>query len=340
MIGGDHPVFVIAEAGVNHNGDVALARELIDVACSAGADAVKFQTFRAEAIATLDAPKASYQLATTSSAQSQFEMLRQLELSKDEHHLLKDYCREKNITFLSTPFDPESADFLETLDVPAFKISSGDLTNTPLLQHVARKKKPIILSTGMATLQEVKEALTAINETGNDKVILLQCVSQYPASPGEVNLRAMETMHRAFNVPIGFSDHTEGIAVSLAAVALGAVVIEKHFTLDRNLPGPDHRASLEPEELKALITGIRSIEAALGNGEKKPSAAELKTASVARRSIVAAHPIQAGAILSDEEVVLKRPGTGLPPSMLKSVVGKRVRRDIPAGTMIDLEMLE
>jgi N-acetylneuraminate synthase len=333
-------VFVIAEAGVNHNGDVALAKELIDVACAAGADAVKFQTFRAEAIAAIDAPKASYQLATTSSEQSQFEMLRQLELSKDEHHLLKDYCCKKNITFLSTPFDPESADFLETLDVPAFKISSGDLTNTPLLQHVARKKKPVILSTGMATLQEVKDALTAINETGNDQVILLQCVSQYPASPGEVNLRAMETMRRAFNVPIGFSDHTEGIAISLAAVALGAVVIEKHFTLDRNLPGPDHRASLEPEELQALISGIRSIEAALGDGEKKPSAAELKTASVARRSIVAAQTIQAGAILSDEEVVLKRPGTGLPPSMLKSVVGKRVRRNIPAGTMIDLEMLE
>lgn len=340
MVGNDRPVFVIAEAGVNHNGDIELAKKLIDVACAAGADAVKFQTFRADAIATIDAPKASYQLATTSSDQSQFEMLRQLELSPDAHHVLKDHCSARNLTFLSTPFDHEAADFLETLGVPAFKISSGDLTNTPLLQHVARKMKPLILSTGMATLQEVNDALAAIKETGNDKVVLLHCVTQYPAPPNEVNLRAMETMRRAFDVPVGFSDHTEGIEVSLAAVALGAVVIEKHFTLDRNLPGPDHRASLEPGQLHALISGIRSIEAALGDGVKQPSPAEIKTASVARRSIVAARTLQAGAILTEENLVLKRPGTGLPPSMLKSIMGKRVREEIPAGTLIKIEMVE
>jgi len=340
LIGQGCPVFVIAEAGVNHNGDVGLARQLIDAAISAGADAVKFQTFNAEAIAASDSPKANYQLATTSPEQSQLEMLRQLELSRDAHYTLKSYCDEQGITFLSTPFDLPSVDLLDRLSVPAYKVSSGDLTNLPLIEQVSRKGKPVILSTGMATLEEVGTAVETVQDAGCNELILLHCVSNYPAIPDEVNLRAMETMEQEFKVPVGFSDHTQGIAISLAAVALGAAVIEKHFTFDRNLPGPDHQASLEPTELSALVKGIRSIERALGDGRKKPTQAELETARVARRSIMAGISLKAGTVLQPDALVLKRPGTGLPPSMLKSIIGKRARIDIPAGTIIKLEMLD
>ena len=340
LIGDGLPVFVIAEIGVNHNGDLSMARSLVDVAVSAGADAVKFQTFQADRVVTAEAVKAEYQLQTTSRAESQLDMLRRLELSTEAHRELQAYCAERNIVFLSTPFDETAADFLNELDVPAFKISSGDLTNSPLLQHIALKGKPVILSTGMSTIEEVIEAISVLRNSGCENVILLHCVSNYPADPAEVNLRAMQTMRTAFDVPVGFSDHTEGVEVALAAVALGACVVEKHFTLDRSLPGPDHRASLEPAGLRTLIQGIRKVEKALGNGKKLPTTSELDTAKMARRSLVAARDISAGSILKREMILLKRPGTGLPPTMLESVLGRRIRMNIVGGSLLNLDMFD
>src|SRR5215213_2869524 len=340
LIGPEQPVFVIAEAGVNHNGDLKMARALIDVAVEAGADAVKFQTFRADLLATTDAPKADYQLQTTGDAESQFEMLRRLELSADAHRELQAYCNERGIIFLSTPFDEESVDLLDELGVPAFKISSGDLTNSPLLEHVAGKGKPVILSTGMSELAELIEAVSVLNTAGCESPVLLHCVSNYPADPVDVNLCAMQTMRSAFDVPVGFSDHTEGIDVALAAVALGACVIEKHFTLDRTLPGPDHRASLEPAELRDLVRSIRRVETALGNGRKVPAASEIEMAKVARRSLVAARDIPAGSTLARDMVVLRRPGTGLSPATLNTLLGLRAVRDIAAGALLDAGMFD
>lgn len=336
---GTAPCFIIAEAGVNHNGDVNLAKRLVDVAVEAHADAVKFQTFNAERVVTADAPKAEYQERTTGSAESQYEMLRRLELSETAHRELFQYCFSKGIPFLSTPFDEHSADFLDELGVKAFKIPSGEITNFPLLEHIARKQKPIIMSTGMSTLDEVRAAVNVISEAGNRDLTLLHCVSDYPANPIDVNLKAMQTMGSSFGFPVGYSDHTLGIDVALAAVALGATVIEKHFTLDRALSGPDHLASLEPAELIALVKGIRNVEAALGHGRKEPAASEANTAAVARRSLVAARTIQAGSLLTAEMVIIRRPGTGLPPSMLPRLVGHSVRQDIPAGALITLDML-
>ena len=339
-IGEGEPVFIIAEAGVNHNGDVELAKRLIDVAVKAGADAVKFQTFKAEVLVTATAPKAEYQTETTPVDESQLEMLRKLELSKQDHDVLSAYSRQKGILFLSTPFDEESADLLDALAVPAFKISSGDLTNSPLLSHVAKKNKPIMLSTGMADLAEVRDAVETLNAAGCDKIVLLHCVSDYPADPGDVNLRAMQTMRETLNLPVGFSDHTQGLEVALAAAALGAAVIEKHFTLDRALPGPDHRASLEPDELKKFVSGIRTVQSSLGSGEKVPTQRELETAKVARRSIVATQTIAAGQVVERNMIAMKRPGTGIPPARLDSVVGRKTRVEILAGTLLEMEMFE
>jgi N-acetylneuraminate synthase len=340
LIGPQQPVFVIAEAGVNHNGDLKMARALVDVAVDAGADAVKFQTFKADRVATPDAPKAQYQLQTTGDSESQLEMLRRLELSEDAHLEVQAYCHEREILFLSTPFDEHAVDFLDSLGVPAFKISSGDLTNSPLLEHVARKGKPVILSTGMSDLSELIEAVSVLNTAGCENPILLHCVSNYPANPATVNLRAMQTIRAAFDVPVGFSDHTEGIDVSLAAVALGACVIEKHFTLDRSLPGPDHRASLEPDEMRKLMESIRRVESALGDGRKVPDPSEIETAKVARRSLVAAYDIPAGATLERSMVVVRRPGTGLSPTQLATVLGHRSTRRIAAGTLLEPAMFE
>jgi len=340
LVGPQQLVFVIAEAGVNHNGDLKAARDLIDVAVSAGADAVKFQTFRAELLATPDAPKAEYQLQTTGTAESQLEMLRGLELSTDAHRELQAYCRERSIIFLSTPFDEEAVDLLDELGVPAFKISSGDLTNSPLLEYVAGKGKPVILSTGMAEISELIEAVSVLNSAGCENPILLHCVSNYPAEPAEANLRVMQTMRAAFNLPVGFSDHTEGIDVSLAAVALGACVIEKHFTLDRTLPGPDHRASLEPAELHQLVQSIRRIESALGTGRKAPAASEVEIAKVARRSLFAGTDIAAGATLKREMVIVRRPGTGISPSQLNTLLGRRTVHKIASGTLLTPEMFD
>jgi len=287
-----------------------------------------------------DAPKAEYQLRTTGDSESQLEMLRRLELSSDAHRQLQSYCRKREIIFLSTPFDEQAVDLLDELEVPAFKISSGDLTNSPLLKYIALKSKPVILSTGMSEISELIEAVSVLNSAGCENPILLHCVSNYPANASEANLRAMQTMRAAFDLPVGFSDHTEGIDISLAAVALGACVIEKHFTLDRMLPGPDHRASLEPGELGQLVQSIRRIESALGTGRKVPTESEVETARVARRSLVAATEIPVGAILKRDMVIIRRPGTGMSPATLDTVLGRRVLRSIQAGTLLEPGMFE
>lgn len=338
-IGEGHPCFIIAEAGVNHNGRLELARQLVDMAAQAGADAIKFQTFKADRVASRDAPKANYQLETTDTAESQYEMLRRLELSAEAFVELGAYCAQKGILFMSTPFDEESADFLNGLNIELFKIPSGEITNLPFLVHVARLGKPMIVSTGMSYLGEVEMALHAIRMTGNRHVMLLHCVSNYPALPADANLRAMHTLAAAFGVPVGFSDHTLGIEVALAAVTLGAVVIEKHITLDRTLPGPDHQASLEPNDLLALVRGIRKVESSLGNGRKEPAPSEINTASVVRRSLCAACDIPAGTVLTEALIAAKRPGTGLPPQMLRCLLGRRARVFIAGGTLLTLEML-
>lgn len=335
-IGRGQPCYVIAEAGVNHNGHLDLALQLVDAAKEAGATAVKFQTFKAEKVASPVAQKAEYQVANTESTESQLEMIRELELSFDQFRRIYSYCQERDILFLSTPFDEESADFLDSLGMLAFKIPSGEITNTPFLAHVARKKKPIIMSTGMSTMEEIRDALNTIYDSGNRDVILLHCISNYPASVSSVNLRAMATMREQLHVDVGFSDHTEGIEIPLAAVALGACLVEKHFTLDRDLPGPDHKASLEPSALQAMITGIRNVEAALGDGVKVPTATELQTAACARRSLVAARHIPAGTMITDEMIDILRPGTGLRPSLKPHIIGKRLVKDIAKGELFSL----
>jgi N-acetylneuraminate synthase len=338
-IGPGHRCFVIAEAGVNHNGDLALARALVDAAVAAGADAVKFQTFRAERLVTADAPKAEYQLRTTNARESQFEMLKRLELADEEHRALLAYCRSRDIMFLSTPFDETSGDFLASLGVPALKVPSGEITNLPFVRHVAGIGKPIILSTGMASLSETAAAVDAICETGNRSLVLLHCVSNYPADPADANLKAMATLRDAFGVPSGFSDHTMGDAIAVAAAALGASVIEKHLTLDRSLPGPDQQASMEPEPFRDMVRRIRDVEAGLGTGRKEPTPREAAVARIARRSLVAARRIPAGTLIEAEMVAIRRPGTGLAPDQLPSIVGKRTRVDVPEGALLTREML-
>jgi N-acetylneuraminate synthase len=327
-------VCVIAEAGVNHNGELDLARRLVDVAVDAGADVVKFQTFTAEALVQRNAPKAEYQKVTTGTTESQYEMLRKLELSEDFHRTLAAQSRSRGIEFLSTPFDESAVDLLERIGVARFKLSSGEVTNLLLLQHVASKNKPVILSTGMATMQEIGAAMNALRDAGAKDVSLLHCVSDYPTKPEDVNLRVMETIRSRFKVAVGLSDHTQGISVVLAAVALGAEFVEKHVTLDRNLPGPDHRASLEPSEFRAMVRGIREVEAALGTGEKKLTVGEASTLQVARRSLVAASNLPAGTILERRHLAAKRPGTGISPMDAGSVVGKRLKRATVKDAMI------
>lgn len=338
-VGPGQPCLMIAEAGVNHNGDVAMAKQLIDAAVAANADAVKFQSFQADRLVTATAPKARYQLRTTDERESQFEMLRRLELSPGATRLLADHCAQRGILFLSTPFDEESADRLSELGVAAFKISSGDLTNLPLLTHVAKKGKPMILSTGMSTLDEVRTAARAVQAAGAGGLIVLHCVSSYPAAAADANLRAMHTMASALRLPVGYSDHTMGIEVALGAAALGACVLEKHLTLDRGLPGPDQAASAEPDEFADLVRGVRVIAAALGDGRKVPTSSEREVTEVARRSLVAARDIPVGSTLTGDVIALKRPGTGLPPAMLLRLVGRKASRDIPADTVLTLEMV-
>lgn len=339
-VGEGEPVLVVAEAGVNHNGSLDLALRLVDEAAAAGADAVKFQTFSAERVASAAAPKAAYQLETTDAGETQLEMLRELELDVDAHVALAAHCAERGILFLSTPFDEESVAVLDELDVPAVKIGSGELTNTFLLERVAATGRPVILSTGMADLEEVGVALDSLAAGGAGAVVLLHCVSNYPAAPADANLRAMRTLADAFGVPVGFSDHTLGVETALAAVALGACVLEKHFTLDASLPGPDHRASLEPPALRALVQGLRAVSAALGDGVKRPAAAERENRLLVRRSIVAARALPAGTTLAREDVSALRPGDGIPPTRRDEVLGRRLRRDVEAGAQLAWEDLE
>ncbi len=327
-------VFIIAEAGVNHNGSLDVARRLVEEAARAGADCVKFQTFSADKLAGRSAPKAAYQSERTGSAGSQYEMLKSLELSEADHRVLMSYCQELDVVFLSSPFDEQSADMLAELGVPAFKIPSGELTNHGFLRHVAGKNKPLIISTGMSTLGEVAEAIGAIEMTGNRQIYLLHCVTQYPAPFDEINLRAMRTLARAFGYPVGYSDHSPGIEIAVAAVALGAQIIEKHFTLSRDMPGPDHRASLEPEELATMVDAIRNVERALGNGVKAPAPCEMENIAVARKSLVAVRDISAGERITEENVAIKRPGDGIQPKDLDKALGLRAATDIAVDSVI------
>lgn len=340
LVGEGEPCLIIAEAGVNHNGDFVLAKNLIDAAHEAGADAVKFQAFRAEEVATGLANKALYQKETTGADESQLDMLKRLELTGNEFAELAEYSRGKGLMFLATPFDRQSVDLLDKLAVPAFKIASGELTNFPLLRHIARKKKPVILSTGMATLDEIGESLKIIRNEGQEEIILLHCVSCYPAQIADMNLTAMQTLKLTFGLPVGLSDHTIGVTIPAAAAALGACVIEKHFTLDKNLSGPDHRASLEPDELRQMVQSIRDVEKALGNGVVKPTPEEEANRKVARRSIVARVDIPRGTVIEEDMLEVKRPGDGIESKYLTTVIGRRVRNIIRRGEMVDWAGIE
>jgi N-acetylneuraminate synthase/N,N'-diacetyllegionaminate synthase len=340
LVGDGEPVFVVAEAGVNHNGDIGLAKKLVNVAKDARADAVKFQAFKAENVVVKDAEKAEYQKETTGSEESQYGMIKKLELTEEGFRELAGYAKRKGLMFLASPFGKESVDLLDEIDVPAFKVASGEITNFPLLRYVAKKKKPVILSTGMATLGEIYEAIGVIRNQGVKDIVLLHCVTSYPANARDANLRAMQTLKCAFNLPVGFSDHTLGIMVPVAAVALGAAMIEKHFTLNRNLPGPDHRASLEPHELKEMVDAIRSIEEALGNGEKKPTDDEEEIKRIARRSIVAKTDIPKGAVITEDMLDVKRPGTGISPKHFEKIIGKKAKLNIKKDTLIVWDVIE
>lgn len=329
---------IIAEAGVNHNGDIGLAKKLVDAAADAGADLVKFQTFNAERVATQNAPKAEYQTRTTDEAQSQFAMLRQLELSAEMHETLIAYCLSRNVGFFSTGFDIESLKYLASLGAERFKIPSGEITNLPYLRHVGRFSKPVILSTGMATLGEIEAALEVleINGTPRSQIIVLHCNTEYPTPMKDVNLRAMCNIRDAFDVAVGYSDHTAGIEVPIAAVALGATVIEKHLTLDNNLPGPDHKASLGPDEFAEMVRAIRNVEEAMGGSIKRPSPSEAKNKLIVRKSLVAAKPICAGEQFTAENVTAKRPGTGISPMRWDEVMGRVAARDFREDELISL----
>ncbi|OJX68182.1 N-acetylneuraminate synthase [Magnetospirillum sp. 64-120] len=339
-IGPGHPCFVIAEAGVNHNGDMDMALRLIDIAADAGCDAVKFQTFITEKEVSPFAPKADYQIANTGADESQLEMLKGLELDEAAHRRLMEHCDRRGILFLSSPFDMDSVALLGRLELAAIKIPSGEITNIPYLQAIAALGRPIILSTGMSTLAEVGEALELLRRAGDPPVALLHCLSCYPADPTEVNLRAMDSMAHAYQVTVGYSDHTLGTSVAVAAVARGAAIIEKHITLDHDLPGPDHRASLEPDELQSMMTAIRVVERALGDGLKRVQPSEANTRDVARKSVCTSRVIAAGQTLRDDDLIMLRPGTGFPARDLPLLTGRRSRRDLPAGWPLTAEDLE
>ena len=327
-------VYIIAEAGVNHNGSLELAKRLVRAAAEAGVDAVKFQTFKADTLVSRDAPKADYQKQTTDAAESQYQMLKKLELSEESHRELKALCAQLGVAFLSTPFDITDIPFLSALDMPFFKVPSGAITDLPYLRAINAQKKPVLLSTGMATEDEVAAALKLLPDC---EVTLLHCTTEYPCPYGDVNLKALQTLQTRFNLPVGYSDHTQGIEVSVAAAALGASVIEKHFTLDRTMEGPDHKASLEPSELKTLVASVRHIAEALsGDGTKTPVKAERAIASVARKSIVAKRAIAAGEVFSTDNLATMRPGTGISPMRWDEVVGCVANRAFSAGEQISV----
>lgn len=329
---------IIAEAGVNHNGSLETAMQLVEKAAEAGADYVKFQTFRTENLVTASAHKADYQIQNTGNSDSQFAMLKKLELSEADHLALQKHCKAHHIKFISTPFDLESIDFLADLGMDFFKIPSGEITNYPYLKRIARKGLPVVLSSGMATMEDIANTLSVLERFGLERkqISLLHCTTEYPTPMNEVNLKAMETLRKTFNLPVGYSDHTQGIEVAIAATALGAAIIEKHFTLDRNMEGPDHIASLEPQELKAMVQAIRHIEKALGDGDKKPMPSETKNKAIARKSIVAKRPISENEILTEENLTVKRPGDGISPMRWEEVVGTKARRAFNTDEKIEL----
>jgi N,N'-diacetyllegionaminate synthase len=334
-IGGNSKCFIIAEAGVNHNGDVVLAHRLVDIAVASGSDAVKFQTFDPALLVSDQAPKADYQLATTSETQSQRQMLDALALPQSAFRELAAHAREAGILFLSTPFDERSADFLEELGCPAFKVASGELTNHRLLRALAAKERPMLVSTGMATMAEVADAIDVIRSCDNRAIALFHCVTNYPAAPRDCNLEAMSSMRTMFGVPVGWSDHTDGIAVSIAAAAMGAELIEKHFTIDRTMDGPDHRASLESEELTQMVRAVRDAQSSRGDAVKRPAASELANLPIVRRSLHAARDLAEGHALSADDLVFLRPGGGIPPQAEKRVLGRHLTRAVSAGERID-----
>jgi N,N'-diacetyllegionaminate synthase len=339
QIGNGHPCFVIAEAGVNHNGSLDLAKQLVNAAVEAGADAVKFQTFSADKLISVTAPKADYQKETTTTAERQLEMVRRLEMPEEMTRSVAAHAASLGIIFLSTGFDEQSVDLLDEIGVPAFKIGSGDVTDLPLLEFIGRKRKPVMLSTGMTYLEEVQSAVETLLVAGCPSVALLHCVSSYPADPEEANLRVLQTLKDTFNAPVGFSDHFLDNEIAIAAVALGANLVEKHITLDVNLPGPDHRVSLSPGRFKSLVQSIRVVERSLGDGVKRPYPGEQNVREVARRSIVAARTIATGSTITREMLAFKRPGTGISPARWKELIGKRAAHDISFDSLITMRDL-
>lgn len=327
---------IIAEAGVNHNGSLELAKKLVDKAVFANADIIKFQTFRAEDLTTKNAQKAEYQKKNLSGEDTQYKMLKKLELKKEDFIELKKYCNFKGIEFLSTAFDLKSIEFLTELGMKRWKIPSGEITNLPYLIKIAKLNRPVILSTGMSTMDDIRSAVNALKDNGAGEMTVLHCTTEYPTPFNDVNLKAMNTIKEEFGVQVGYSDHTKGIEVPIAAVALGATVIEKHFTLDRNMEGPDHKASLEPNELKAMVDSIRHIEMALGNGMKQPAESEKKNMAVARKSIIASKDIKAGEIFTEENLTVKRPGDGISPMRWFDLIGKTAPRDFEEDELIEL----
>ncbi|MCI9033383.1 MAG: N-acetylneuraminate synthase [Lachnospiraceae bacterium] len=329
-------VFIIAEAGVNHNGDIKIAKRLIDAAVGAGADAVKFQTFKAENLVCKTAQKAEYQMKTTNQSETQYDMLKKLELTEQMHKELMEYCMKKNILFLSTPFDVESIKLLSGLGMQTFKIPSGEITNLPYLRETAKQQKKVILSTGMSSMDEVKAAVDVLKDSGAKDITLLHCNTQYPTPVPDVNLLAMVKMREELGLPVGYSDHTQGIEIPIAAAALGAVVIEKHFTLDKNMEGPDHKASLEPLELKQMVESIRKTELALGNGIKQASESEKTNVEIVRKSIVAAVNIKKGEKYTEKNLTTKRPGNGINPMRWDEIIGMTSDRDYKTDEMIQI----
>lgn len=329
-------VFIIAEAGVNHNGSKELAFKLIDKAKEAGVDAIKFQTFKAEKVVSKYADKAAYQKASTGNGETQLEMVKKLELSFSDFIELKNHSNEVGILFLSTPFDDDSIDFLSNLGMEIFKIPSGEITNLPYLMKVAKLGKPVIISTGMSSLAEIEYALNVLRDNGCNDIKVLHCNTEYPTPMEDVNLSAMKTIETAFKVEVGYSDHTDGIEIPIAAVAMGATIIEKHFTLDKNMEGPDHKASLEPSDLKAMVNAIRNVEIALGNGIKSPSKSEMKNKKVARKSIVAAREIKEGEIFTEDNLTIKRPGNGISPIRWYEILGKVSNKNYVEDELIEI----
>lgn len=329
-------IFIIAEAGVNHNGSLELAKKLIDVAAFAGADAVKFQTFKADKLVSKTALKAQYQQQTTDASETQYEMIKKLELDESAHHELIAYCKTKKILFLSTPFDHESIELLDRLAMSIFKIPSGEITNLPYLRRIGSLGKEVILSSGMADLGEIEDALDILTASGTpkEKITVLHATTEYPCPIEEVNLRAMQTIAKAFEIKTGYSDHTNGIEIPIAAAAMGATVIEKHFTMNKTMEGPDHKASLEPDELCAMIRAIRNIEKALGDGIKKPSPSEIKNMTIARKSIVSAKPIQKGELFTEINLTVKRPGNGISPMRYDELIGTIAQKNYHEDVLI------